>query len=61
MDIVARLSAAITSSVNAQDEKMRSMQFIPATATAAEFGEIVRRDFARWKQVVRDAKIDIEP
>jgi tripartite-type tricarboxylate transporter receptor subunit TctC len=60
-DIVSKLNAEITAAVNAHDEKMRSMQFIPATATAEGFGEIVRRDFARWKRVVKDAKIDIEP
>lgn len=61
MDIASKLNAEITSAVNSLDEKLRSMQFIPATATPEEFGEIVRRDFAKWKRIVKDAKIDVEP
>lgn len=59
-DIVAKLNDEITAAVTSQDEKLRTLQFIPATATPAEFSEIVGQDFARWKRVVRDAKIQSE-
>jgi tripartite-type tricarboxylate transporter receptor subunit TctC len=60
MDIVNKLNGELTASVNSQGEKLRSMQFIPATASAEGFAEIVRRDFARWQRVVREAKIEPE-
>ena len=58
-EVVAKLNAEITAAVQDRDiaEKLRGMQFEPATATAAGFADIVRLDLERWTRVVREAKI----
>ena len=38
-------------------ERLRAIQFVPATGSPESFGEVIRSDLARWSRVARDAKI----
>ncbi len=61
-EIVAKLAAEIAAIVTAPEinEKLRSLNFEPVTATPEAFAEIMRNDLARWTRVVREAKIKLE-
>jgi tripartite-type tricarboxylate transporter receptor subunit TctC len=61
-EIVASLAAAITAEASSADfvAKLRGMQMEPASATPAEFAEIMRAESARWSRVIREAHIKID-
>lgn len=61
-EIVGRLSAEIAAAVAAPEvnDKIRSFYLEPATATPEAFADIMKNDLARWKRVVREAKIKID-
>jgi tripartite-type tricarboxylate transporter receptor subunit TctC len=57
--LVERLNTALNAwlSEPATAEALRSQGMVPTPATPAAFGELIRRDHARWARVVRDARI----
>lgn len=61
-DIVTKLAGEIASAVEAPNlnERIRSYYLEPTTATPEAFAEIMKSDFARWKRVVRQAKLHLD-
>ena len=57
--IVARLNAEIVAAANAHDlkERMAAQAADIATTTPEEFAAIIRRDFAQWSKLIRQAGI----
>lgn len=58
-ELIHKLNAEVSALVNTPDisERLRAIQFVPATGSPESFGEVIRSDLARWSRVARDAKI----
>jgi tripartite-type tricarboxylate transporter receptor subunit TctC len=58
--IVARLNAELNKAMPALKEKFAAIGSEPAGGTPEQFGELIRRDSAKWAEVVKrsGAKID---
>ena len=54
-EIIGRLSAEIGRALNAADirERFAAVGIEPAPTTAAEFGEVIRRDVALWGRIIK--------
>jgi tripartite-type tricarboxylate transporter receptor subunit TctC len=60
--IIAKINAAVAKARDMPDvrERMADLGFTPEGGTPAEFGEFVKRDLARWKQVVADTGVKVD-
>ena len=58
-ELINKLNAEVSTLVNTPEisERLRAIQFVPATGSPESFGEVIRSDLARWSRVARDAKI----
>jgi tripartite-type tricarboxylate transporter receptor subunit TctC len=60
--IVMRLNASLARIMNAPDlqERLATLATEPVTSTPEEFGELIKRETAKWGQVVRDAGLQAD-
>jgi tripartite-type tricarboxylate transporter receptor subunit TctC len=61
-DLVARLNRDFVAVLNSDDvkESLAKQGLAVRTSSPAELGALVKRDLARWGQVVRDARITLD-
>jgi len=61
-DLVARLNRDFVAVLNSDDvkESLAKQGLVVRTSSPAELGALVKRDLARWGQVVRDARITLD-
>jgi len=61
-DLVARLNRDFVAVLNSDDvkESLAKQGLVVWTSSPAELGALVKRDLARWGQVVRDARITLD-
>ena len=60
--IVMRLNASLARTMHAPDlqEKLAALATEPVTSTPEEFGALIKRETAKWGQVVRDAGLQAD-
>ncbi len=58
-DIIVRLHGAINKALDLADtrEKLAAQLFAVNTGTPEQFGELIKRDLARWSKIVKNANI----
>jgi tripartite-type tricarboxylate transporter receptor subunit TctC len=57
-----RLNASLARTMNAPElqERLATLATEPVTSTPEEFGELIKRETAKWGQVVRDAGLQAD-
>ncbi len=60
--IIMRLNASLARTMNAPDlqERLATLATEPLTSTPEEFGDLIKRETAKWGQVVRDAGLQAD-
>ena len=60
--IVSRLNASLARAMHAADlrERLAAIATEPVTSTPEEFGELIKREMAKWGQVVREAGLQAD-
>jgi tripartite-type tricarboxylate transporter receptor subunit TctC len=60
--IIARLNASLARAMHAPEmqERLAAVATDPVTSTPEEFGELIKREMAKWGQVVREAGLQAD-
>ena len=61
--IVKQLNGALTQALSLPDvqRKLHDMSAEPTPISAPEFGDFLKADVAKWKKLVQDAKLSVQP